>query len=60
MNSKQEKAMLTDRNKNWAEKMPDMKKKVLSLQWEVLILWEKTESLNSRAKGYTVKPISNL
>ncbi|WEK68625.1 MAG: TraB/GumN family protein [Candidatus Chryseobacterium colombiense] len=62
MNSKQEKAMLTDRNKNWAEKMPEMMKKESSLfaVGGAHLMGDNGIIKLLRAKGYTVKPISSL
>lgn len=62
MNSKQEKAMLTDRNKNWAEKMPEMMKKESSLfaVGGAHLMGENGIIKLLRSKGYTVKPISSL
>lgn len=62
MNSKQEKAMLTDRNKNWAEKMPEIMKKESSLfaVGGAHLMGENGIIKLLRSKGYTVKPISSL
>lgn len=62
MNSKQEKAMLTDRNKNWAEKMPEMMEKESSLfaVGGAHLMGDNGIIKLLRAKGYTVKPLSNL
>ncbi|MCE3074952.1 TraB/GumN family protein [Chryseobacterium gwangjuense] len=62
MNDKQEKAMLTDRNKNWAEKMPEMMKKESSLfaVGGAHLMGENGIIKLLRSKGYTVKPISSL
>jgi len=62
MNSNQEKAMLTDRNKNWAEKMPEMMKKESSLfaVGGAHLMGENGIIKLLRSKGYIVKPISEL
>lgn len=62
MNAKQEKAMLTDRNKNWAEKMPEMMKKESSFfaVGGAHLMGEKGIIQLLRSKGYTLKPISSL
>ncbi|MPS63591.1 MAG: TraB/GumN family protein [Chryseobacterium sp.] len=62
MNRKQEKAMLTDRNKNWAEKMPEMMEKESSLfaVGGAHLMGDNGIIKLLRAKGYTVKPLSNL
>jgi len=62
MNDKQEKAMLTDRNKNWAEKMPEMMKKESSFfaVGGAHLMGENGIIKLLRSKGYTVKPISSL
>lgn len=62
MNDKQEKAMLTDRNRNWAEKMPEMMKKESSLfaVGGAHLMGENGIIKLLRSKGYTVKPISSL
>lgn len=62
MNKKQEKFMLTDRNVKWAEKMPEIMKKQSSF---FAVggghLWGNNGLINLlKAKGYTVKPVSNL
>lgn len=62
MNKKQEKLVLTDRNKNWAQKMPEMMKKQSSF-FAVGSghLWGENGLINLlKAKGYTVKPVSSL
>lgn len=62
MNKKQEKFMLTDRNIKWAEKMPEIMKKQSSF-FAVGSghLWGNNGLINLlKAKGYTVKPVSNL
>jgi len=62
MSDKQEKAMLTDRNKNWAEKMPDMMKKESNLfaVGGAHLMGDHGIIKLLRAKGYTVKPVSDL
>lgn len=62
MNSKQEKAMLTDRNKNWAEKMPKMMKKESSFfaVGGAHLMGNNGIIQLLRSKGYSVKPISSL
>jgi uncharacterized protein YbaP (TraB family) len=62
MNSKQEKAMLTDRNKNWAEKMPEMMKKESSFfaVGGAHLMGNNGIIQLLRSKGYSVKPISSL
>lgn len=62
MNAKQEKAMLTDRNKNWAEKMPEMMKKESSFfaVGGAHLMGENGVIQLLRSKGYTLKPISSL
>ncbi|HCA09065.1 TraB/GumN family protein [Chryseobacterium sp.] len=62
MNAAQEKAMLTDRNKNWAEKMPEMMKKESSFfaVGGSHLMGENGMIRLLRAKGYTVKPVSSL
>ncbi|MGE8556185.1 MAG: TraB/GumN family protein [Chryseobacterium jejuense] len=62
MNEKQEKLVLTDRNVKWAEKMPEIMKKQSSF---FAVggghLWGNNGLINLlKAKGYTVKPVSNL
>ncbi|MDR3026729.1 TraB/GumN family protein [Chryseobacterium sp.] len=62
MNKRQEKLVLTDRNKKWAEKMPEMMKNQSSF-FAVGSghLWGENGLINLlKAKGYTVKPVSNL
>lgn len=62
MNEKQEEAMLSNRNKNWVEKMPEMMKKERSF-FAVGSghLWGDNGLISLlKSKGYTVKPISNL
>ncbi|AZA78400.1 TraB/GumN family protein [Chryseobacterium sp. G0186] len=62
MNKKQEKLVLTDRNKNWVQKMPEMMKKQSSF-FAVGSghLWGENGLINLlKAKGYTVKPVSSL
>lgn len=62
MNSKQEKAMLTDRNKNWAEKMPEIMKKESSFfaVGGAHLMGNNGIIQLLRSKGYSVKPISSL
>ncbi|UWX60108.1 TraB/GumN family protein [Chryseobacterium oranimense] len=62
MNAEQEKAMLTDRNKNWAEKMPDMMKKESSFfaVGGAHLMGENGVIQLLKSKGYTVKPVSGL
>ena len=62
MNAKQEKAMLTDRNKNWAEKMPEMMKKESSFfaVGGAHLMGESGVIQLLKSKGYTLKPISSL
>lgn len=62
MNAKQEKAMLTDRNNNWAEKMPEMMKKESSFfaVGGAHLMGENGVIQLLRSKGYTLKPISSL
>ncbi|GEJ46660.1 TraB/GumN family protein [Chryseobacterium sp. ON_d1] len=62
MNSQQEKAMLTDRNQNWVKIMPAMMKKESSLfAVGASHLMGKNGIIPLlQAKGYTVKPVSNL
>ncbi|MGU3376726.1 TraB/GumN family protein [Chryseobacterium sp. M5A1_1a] len=62
MNKKQEKLVLTDRNRRWAEKMPEIMKKQSSF-FAVGSghLWGKNGLINLlKAKGYTVKPVTSL
>lgn len=62
MNKKQEKFMLTDRNTKWVEKMPEIMKKQSSF-FAVGSghLWGDNGLINLlKAKGYTVKPVSDL
>lgn len=62
MNKKQEKFMLTDRNTKWVEKMPEIMKKQSSF-FAVGSghLWGNNGLITLlKAKGYTVKPVSNL
>lgn len=62
MNEKQEEAMLSNRNKNWVEKMPEMMKKESSF-FAVGSghLWGDNGLISLlKSKGYTVKPINNL
>ncbi|MCT2564467.1 TraB/GumN family protein [Chryseobacterium herbae] len=62
MNPTQEKAMLTDRNKNWAEKMPEMMKKESSFfaVGGAHLMGDNGVIRLLKAKGYTVKPVSSL
>ncbi|PIF44054.1 hypothetical protein CLU96_0982 [Chryseobacterium sp. 52] len=62
MNAKQEKAMLTNRNKNWAEKMPEMMKKESAFfaVGGAHLMGDNGIIPLLRAKGYTVKPVSSL
>lgn len=62
MNAQQEKAMLTDRNKNWAEKMPEIMKKESSFfaVGSAHLMGENGIIKLLRSKGYTVKPVSSL
>lgn len=62
MNAKQEKAMLTDRNKNWAEKMPEIMKKESAFfaVGGAHLMGENGVIQLLRSKGYTVKPVSSL
>lgn len=62
MNAAQEKAMLTDRNKNWAEKMPEMMKKESSFfaVGGSHLMGDNGVIRLLKAKGYTVKPVSSL
>ncbi|WES96152.1 TraB/GumN family protein [Chryseobacterium arthrosphaerae] len=62
MNKRQEKLVLTDRNRNWAEKMPEIMKKQSSF-FAVGSghLWGDNGLINLlKSKGYTVKPVSSL
>ncbi|WP_241330468.1 TraB/GumN family protein [Chryseobacterium arthrosphaerae] len=62
MNKRQEKLVLTDRNRNWAEKIPEIMKKQSSF-FAVGSghLWGDNGLINLlKSKGYTVKPVSNL
>ncbi|MCT2408308.1 TraB/GumN family protein [Chryseobacterium antibioticum] len=62
MNAGQEKAMLTDRNKNWVEKMPEMMKKESAFfaVGGAHLMGENGVIHLLRSKGYTVKPVSSL
>ncbi|REC75152.1 hypothetical protein DRF60_15985 [Chryseobacterium elymi] len=62
MNAKQEKAMLTDRNKNWAEKMPEIMQKESSFfaVGGAHLMGENGIIQLLRSKGYTVKPVLSL
>jgi len=62
MNTEQEKAMLTDRNKNWAEKMPVLMKKESSFfaVGGAHLMGDNGLIQLLRAKGYTVKPVLSL
>jgi uncharacterized protein YbaP (TraB family) len=62
MNKQQEEIIVTKRNKNWAEKMPEMMKSENSF-FAVggAHLWGDNGLINLlKIKGYTVKPISSL
>lgn len=62
MSKDQEKLMLTDRNKNWIEKMPEMMKNQSSFfaVGSAHLLGENGILDLLRSKGYTVKPVNNL
>ncbi|MGG5209582.1 TraB/GumN family protein [Chryseobacterium sp. MIQD13] len=62
MNAEQEKAMLTDRNKNWAEKIPEIMTKESSFfaVGGAHLMGENGIISLLKAKGYTVKPVSSL
>ncbi|MGN7759501.1 TraB/GumN family protein [Chryseobacterium sp. 22532] len=62
MNAEQEKTMLTDRNKNWAEKMPEVMKKESAFfaVGGAHLMGENGIIQLLRSKGYTVKPVSSL
>ncbi|AZA81125.1 TraB/GumN family protein [Chryseobacterium lactis] len=62
MNSQQEKAMLTDRNKNWVAVMPAMMEKEGSFfaVGASHLMGENGIIPLLQSKGYTVKPISSL
>ncbi len=62
MNKRQEKLVLTDRNRNWAEKMPEiMKKQSAFFAVGSGHLWGDNGLINLlKSKGYTIKPVSNL
>lgn len=62
MNAKQEKAMLTDRNKNWVEKMPEIMKKESAFfaVGGAHLMGDNGVIHLLRSKGYTVKPVSSL
>ncbi|MGC5744802.1 TraB/GumN family protein [Chryseobacterium sp. NFX27] len=62
MNAEQEKAMLTDRNKNWAEKMPEIMKKESSFfaVGSAHLMGENGIIKLLRSKGYTVQPVLSL
>lgn len=62
MNAEQEKTMLTDRNKNWAEKMPEMMKKESAFfaVGGAHLMGENGIIQLLKSKGYTVKPVSSL
>ncbi|TZF93155.1 TraB/GumN family protein [Chryseobacterium panacisoli] len=62
MNKRQEKLVLTDRNKKWVEKMPEMMKNQSSF-FAVGSghLWGENGLISLlKAKGYIVKPVSSL
>lgn len=62
MNAKQEKAMLTDRNKNWVQIMPEMMKTGSSFfaVGGSHLMGENGIIPLLQAKGYTIKPINQL
>lgn len=62
MNAQQEKAMLTDRNKNWVKIMPEMMKAGSSFfaVGGSHLMGENGIIPLLQSKGYTVKPVSNL
>lgn len=62
MNAKQEKAMLTDRNNNWAEKMPEIMKKESSFfaVGGAHLMGKNGVIQLLKSKGYTLKPVSSL
>lgn len=62
MNAKQEKAMLTDRNNNWAEKMPEMMKNESSFfaVGGAHLMGKNGVIQLLKSKGYTLKPVSSL
>lgn len=62
MNAQQEKAMLTDRNKNWIQVMPEMMKSGSSFfaVGGSHLMGENGVIPLLQSKGYTVKPISGL
>ena len=62
MNAKQEKAMLTDRNNNWAEKMPEIMKKESSFfaVGGAHLMGKNGVIQLLKTKGYTLKPVSSL
>ncbi|AYN01023.1 TraB/GumN family protein [Chryseobacterium sp. 3008163] len=62
MNAKQEKAMLTDRNNNWAEKMPEIMKKESSFfaVGGAHLMGKNGVIQRLKSKGYTLKPIPSL
>lgn len=62
MTPHQEKAMLTDRNKNWVQKMPEMMKKESAFfaVGGAHLMGENGVIRLLRSKGYTVKPVSSL
>ncbi|NML69607.1 TraB/GumN family protein [Chryseobacterium sp. RP-3-3] len=62
MTADQEKAMLTDRNKNWVEKMPEMMKKESAFfaVGGAHLMGENGVIRLLRSKGYTIKPVSSL
>lgn len=61
MNKDQEKMMLTDRNKNWTEKMPEMMKNQSSFfaVGSAHLLGDNCLINLLRTKGYTVNPVKN-
>lgn len=62
MNAEQEKAMLTDRNNNWAEKMPEIMKKESSFfaVGGAHLMGKNGVIQLLKSKGYTLKPVSSL
>lgn len=62
MNAKQEKAMLTDRNKNWVQIMPEMMKTGSSFfaVGGSHLMGENGIIPLLQSKGYTIKPINQL
>nr|WP_315027390.1 TraB/GumN family protein [uncultured Chryseobacterium sp.] len=62
MNVQQEKAMLTDRNKNWVKKMPEIMKNASSFfaVGGSHLMGENGIIPLLQSKGYTIKPVSSL